>query len=141
MRALIIEDDQKAARLIEKGLREERFSVDIAHSGDEGDEIASVTSYDVIVLNQLLPDKDGIVVCRGLRERGVVSPILMLSARGSLEDRVKGLNGGGPMTTSSSHSGSPNSWRGSARSFGGPSSHARLSSRSPILRWTRRATG
>ncbi len=94
MRALIIEDDQKAARLIEKGLREERFSVDITHSGDEGDVMASVTSYDVIVLNQLLPDKDGIVVCRGLRERGVVSPILMLSARGSLEDRVRGLNAG-----------------------------------------------
>jgi len=94
MRALIIEDDQKAARLLAKGLREERFSVDIAHSGDEGDEMASVTNYDVIVLDRLLPDKDGIVVCRSLRERGVVTPILMLSARGSLEDRVAGLNAG-----------------------------------------------
>jgi two-component system, OmpR family, response regulator len=94
MRALIIEDDQKAARLLVKGLREERFSVDIAHSGDEGDEMASVTNYDVIVLDRLLPDKDGIVVCRGLRERGVGTPILMLSARCSLEDRVAGLNAG-----------------------------------------------
>lgn len=94
MRALIIEDDQKAAGLLAKVLREERFAVDIAHSGDEGDEMASVTDYDVIVLDRLLPDKDGIVVCRGLRERGVVTPILMLSARGSVEDRVTGLNAG-----------------------------------------------
>src|SRR6266849_6649244 len=94
MRALIIEDDQKAARLLARGLREERFSVDVAHSGDEGDEMASVTNYDVIVLDRLLPDKDGIVICRGLRERGVVTPILILSARGSLEDRVVGLNAG-----------------------------------------------
>jgi DNA-binding response OmpR family regulator len=94
MRALIIEDDQRAARLLARGLREERFSVDVAHSGDEGDEMASITNYDVIVLDRLLPDKDGIVVCRGLRERGVVTPILMLSAQASLEDRVAGLNAG-----------------------------------------------
>jgi len=94
MRALIIEDDQKAARLLARGLREERFSVDVAHSGNVGDEMASVTNYDVIVLDRLLPDKDGIVVCRGLRERGVVTPILMLSARSSLEDRVAGLDAG-----------------------------------------------
>ena len=94
MRALIIEDDQKTARLLAKGLREERFSVDIAHSGDKGDEMASVTSYDVIVLDRLLPDKDGLVVCQGLRGRGVVTPILMLSARSSIEDRVTGLNAG-----------------------------------------------
>src|SRR5207244_6118257 len=94
MRALIIEEDQKAARLLVKGLREERFSVDIAHSGDEGDEMAGVTNYDVIVLDRLLPDKDGIIVCRGLRERGVGTPILMLSARCSLEDGAAGLNAG-----------------------------------------------
>jgi DNA-binding response OmpR family regulator len=94
MRALIIEGDQKTARLLAKGLREERFAVDTAHLGNEGDEMASVTAYDVIVLDRLLPDKDGIVVCRGLRERGVATPILMLSARSSLEDRVTGLNAG-----------------------------------------------
>jgi len=94
MRALIIEDDQKAARLLARGLREERFAVDTARSGNEGDEMASVTAYDVVVLDRLLPDKDGLVVCRGLRERGVGTPILMLSARGSLEDRVAGLNAG-----------------------------------------------
>jgi len=94
MRALIIEDDQKGARLLARGLREKRFAVDIARSGDVGDEMASVTKYDVVVLDRLLPDKDGIAVCRGLRERGVVTPILMLSALGSPEDRIAGLNAG-----------------------------------------------
>jgi DNA-binding response OmpR family regulator len=94
MRALIIDDDQKGAHLLARGLREERFSVDIAYSGDQGDEMASVTHYDVILLDRVLPDKDGIVVCRSLRERGVVTPIVMLSARGTLEERVTGLNAG-----------------------------------------------
>jgi DNA-binding response OmpR family regulator len=94
MRALIIEDDQKAARLLARGLREERFSVDVAHSGNDGDEMARVTNYDVIVLDRLLPDKDGIDLCRDLRERGVVTPILMLLACNFLEDCVIGLNAG-----------------------------------------------
>jgi DNA-binding response OmpR family regulator len=94
MRTLIIEDDHRAARLLAKGLREERFAVDIARSGEEGDEMASVSAYDIIVLDRLLPDKDGIDLCRGLRERGVVTPILMVSAHNSLEDRVSGLNAG-----------------------------------------------
>ncbi len=94
MRVLIIEDDRKAARLLAKGLQEERFVVDIAYSGEAGDEMASVNDYDVIVLDWLLPDKEGIVVCRDLRSRGVSAPILMLTARDSLEDRVRGLNTG-----------------------------------------------
>ena len=92
MRVLIIEDDQKAARLLAKGLREERFVVDLAHTGKEGDEMATVNAYDAIVLDWLLPDRDGIVVCGELRGRGVATPILMLTARDSLTDRVKGLN-------------------------------------------------
>jgi DNA-binding response OmpR family regulator len=94
MRVLIIEDDQKAARLLAKGLREERFVVDLAHTGKGGDEMATVNVYDAIVLDWLLPDRDGIIVCRELRERGVATPILMLTARDSLTDRVEGLNTG-----------------------------------------------
>jgi DNA-binding response OmpR family regulator len=94
VRILIIEDDRKAARLLAKGLQEERFVVDTAYSGEEGDEMASVNDYDVIVLDWLLPDKEGIVVCRDLRARGVSTPILMLTARDSLVDRVTGLNTG-----------------------------------------------
>jgi DNA-binding response OmpR family regulator len=94
MRLLLVEDDQKAARVLAKGLREERFVVDVAHTGEVGDEMASVNTYDVILLDWLLPDKDGIAVCRDLRARGISTPILMLTARDSLDDRVKGLNTG-----------------------------------------------
>jgi DNA-binding response OmpR family regulator len=94
MRILIIEDDRKAASLLAAGLEEERFVVDVAHSGDAGDEMASVNDYDVIILDWVLPDREGIVVCRDLRERGISTPILMLTARDSLGDRVTGLNTG-----------------------------------------------
>ncbi len=94
MRILIIEDDKKAAQLLAKGLREERFVVDLAHTGETGEGLASVNSYDAIVLDWLLPDKDGISVCRDLRRHKVSTPILMLTARDALEDRVTGLNTG-----------------------------------------------
>ena len=92
MRVLIVEDDRKAAGLLAKGLREERFVVDIAYSGEAGDEMASVNDYDAIILDWLLPDREGVAVCRDLRSRGVSTPILMLTARDSVEDRVRGLN-------------------------------------------------
>ena len=94
MRILLIEDDRKAARVLARGLQEERFIVDLAHSGEAGDEMASVNSYDVIVLDWVLPDREGIVVCGDLRERGISTPILMLTARDAVEDRVAGLNAG-----------------------------------------------
>jgi DNA-binding response OmpR family regulator len=94
MRILLVEDDRKAARLLSKGLQEEGFIVDVAHSGEDADETADVKSYDAIVLDWLLPGKDGITVCRELRARGVSTPILMLTARDALDDRVKGLNTG-----------------------------------------------
>src|SRR5262249_30074209 len=74
--------------------QEERFVVDVAHSGAEGDEMAGTNDYDVVVLDWLLPDKDGIGVCRDLRARGIATPILMLTAKDALEDRVAGLNSG-----------------------------------------------
>jgi DNA-binding response OmpR family regulator len=94
VRILLVEDDRKAARLLARGLEEERFVVDVASSGAAGDEMAGVSTYDIIVLDWLLPDKEGIDVCRDLRARGVATPILMLTARDSLEDRVVGLNTG-----------------------------------------------
>jgi DNA-binding response OmpR family regulator len=94
MRILLVEDDRKAARLLSKGLREEGFVVDVAHSGEEADETADVKDYDAIILDWLLPGKDGVTVCRDLRARGVATPILMLTARDALDDRVKGLNTG-----------------------------------------------
>jgi DNA-binding response OmpR family regulator len=94
VRVLVIEDDKKAAQLLAKGLREESFAVDLAYTGEAGDEMATVNTYDLIVLDWLLPGKDGIAVCRDLRARGIATPILMLTARDSLEDRVTGLNTG-----------------------------------------------
>jgi len=94
MRVLVIEDDRKAAKLLGKGLQEEGFVVDLAATGEEGLEQAQVNEYDVIVLDWLLPGQDGISVCRALRARDVSTPILMLTARDSLGDRVTGLGTG-----------------------------------------------
>ena len=94
MRLLLIEDDQEAARLLARGLREEGWVVDVAHSGESGDEMASVNTYDAIVLDWLLPDRDGVVICRDLRKRGLHVPILLLTARDAVDDRVLGLNAG-----------------------------------------------
>ena len=94
MRLLLIEDDRKAARLLAKGLQEEGFVVDVAPTGEDGEEKAAVNEYDLIVLDWLLPGKDGLAVCRALRERRSSIPILMLTARDSVADRVSGLSTG-----------------------------------------------
>ena len=91
MRVLLIEDDAKASKLVARGLQEEGFVVDVAATGEDGEERALTTDYDVIVLDWLLPGKDGIAVCRALRGRDVATPILMLTARDSLADRLNGL--------------------------------------------------
>lgn len=94
MRILVIEDDRKAAELLATGLKEEGLVVDVAGTAEAGDEMASVNTYAVIVLDWLLPDREGVAVCRDLRRRGVSTPILMLTARDTLEDRVTGLDAG-----------------------------------------------
>jgi DNA-binding response OmpR family regulator len=94
MRVLVIEDDRKAAKLLAKGLQEEGFVVDVAGSGEDGEDKAFMDEYDVIVLDWLLPGKDGLAVCRSLRAGGSATPILMLTARDSIVDRVRGLGTG-----------------------------------------------
>src|ERR1700756_3530463 len=94
MRILVVEDDRKAADLLATRPRAEGVIVDVAPTGQAGDEMASVTIYAVIVLDWLLPDRDGLDICRVLRRRGVSTPILMLTARDALEDRVMGLDAG-----------------------------------------------
>lgn len=94
MRVLLVEDDRKAARVLRQGLQEEGFTVDVAHAGDEGEYQAQISDYDVIVLDWLLPGKAGLDVCRQLRARGVTTPILMLTARDAVADRVAGLDTG-----------------------------------------------
>jgi len=94
MRILLVEDDRKAAGLLVRGLREEGFVVDQAASLAEADEAAFVTTHDLIVLDGMLPDGDGVTLCRTLRARGQQVPVLMLTARDALSDRVDGLNAG-----------------------------------------------
>jgi DNA-binding response OmpR family regulator len=94
MRILLVEDDEKAARLLARGFREEGFVVDIVSSAEEGDEQAFVTDYELIILDWMLPGRDGLSLCRDLRQRGAQAPILMLTARDALADRVTGLNAG-----------------------------------------------
>jgi DNA-binding response OmpR family regulator len=94
MRVLLIEDDRKAARLLSKGLQEEGFVVDVAATGESGEEQAALNEYDVVILDWLLPARDGLAVCRALRASGNSTPILMLTARDSVADRVSGLGTG-----------------------------------------------
>ena len=94
MRALIVEDEMKMAGLLRRGLEEEGLAVDVAPSGSEAVWLATENPYDVIVLDVMLPDFDGFEVCRKLREAGQWAPVLMLTARDAVEDRVLGLDTG-----------------------------------------------
>lgn len=94
MRILIIEDEYRIANAIKKGLQQESFAVDTAFNGNEGYGLASVEDYDLIILDLMLPGIDGIEICKKLRNRGVHTPVLMLTAKSRVDDRVKGLNSG-----------------------------------------------
>lgn len=94
MRILLVEDEHKIANSLKKGFEQEAYAVDVAYDGTDGYDLASSESYDVIVLDRLLPGMDGLEICRKLRESGVHVPILMLTARGEISERVEGLNAG-----------------------------------------------
>ncbi|RXI36683.1 DNA-binding response regulator [Arcobacter aquimarinus] len=92
MKILIIEDDLKIINFLKKGLEEECYIVDYSTNGDEGLYLASVHSYDLILLDIMLPIKDGIEVCKTLRKNNIQTPIIMLTAKDSIEDKIKGLD-------------------------------------------------
>jgi two-component system OmpR family response regulator len=94
MNVLVVEDEVKMAALIRRGLGEQGLTVDIARTGEEAVGMVRSSAYDAIVLDVILPGIDGFETCRTLRSEGVWSPVLMLTARGALEDRVAGLDGG-----------------------------------------------
>jgi DNA-binding response OmpR family regulator len=94
MRILLVEDEAPIADFISRGLTEYGYSVDIARDGEEAVDWSAVADFDVILLDVMLPARDGIEVCRILRQRGVSAPILMLTARDAIEDRVLGLDSG-----------------------------------------------
>ncbi len=94
MRVLVVEDEVKMAGLIFRGMREEGLAADVATKGEDALWMAAATDYDAIVLDVMLPGLDGFETCRRLRGDGIWAPVLMLTARDSVEDRVAGLDGG-----------------------------------------------
>ena len=91
---LVIEDDPRVARLVQRALVEDGYRVELAYDGHEGEAKAQQLSPEAIVLDVMLPGQDGIAVCRNLRHRGVRTPVLMLTARDAIPDRVRGLDAG-----------------------------------------------
>jgi heavy metal response regulator len=94
MRILVVEDEKKIAGFIKRGLKEEGYAVDVAGDGDEGYELASVNDYDLIILDIMLPKCDGVTLCKKLRAEKLEAPIIMLTAKTSVQDKVTGLDAG-----------------------------------------------
>jgi DNA-binding response OmpR family regulator len=94
MRILVVDDDRRLCAVIRRGLLEEAYAVDLAYDGEEGEYLAEVNPYDLIILDIMLPNKDGIQVCHDLRAKKINIPILMLTAKDTVEDRVRGLDTG-----------------------------------------------
>lgn len=94
MRILLVEDENKMLEFLKQGLEEQRYAIDIADNGDDGLHWALNFTYDLIVLDIMLPGKDGLTICRELRNRHITTPVLMLTARDAVDDRVTGLDCG-----------------------------------------------
>lgn len=94
MRILLIEDDHNIANLIVRGLQDQHYSVDIASTGEEGEELALINDYDLLILDLMLPKRNGREVCNYLREQGLRTPILILTALDSVEEKIEGLDAG-----------------------------------------------
>ena len=94
MRLLLVEDDARIARFVAKGLREQAYAVDVANSGDDALYQAAITTYDLVILDVMIPGRNGFEVCSELRKSGQRMPILMLAARDAVEDRITGLDHG-----------------------------------------------
>jgi DNA-binding response OmpR family regulator len=92
MKVLLIEDDRKIASFVKKGLKEQGFQVDACDNGDDGYDLASGQAYDVILLDIMLPGRDGLSILRGLREAKNTVPVILITARSALQERVEGLN-------------------------------------------------
>lgn len=94
MRVLVVEDNHRLNNSLKNSLAEDGYAVDPAYTGPEGQELAEITPYDAIILDIMLPGKDGIEVCRALRKKHINTPIIMLTAKDTVEDRVLGLDSG-----------------------------------------------
>lgn len=94
MRILVVEDEHKIANSLKKGLQQEGYAVDVAYDGLDGFDLASTEDYGVIILDLMLPRMDGVTICKNLREVKIHTPILILTAKGEIDDKVEGLNSG-----------------------------------------------
>jgi len=94
MKILIVEDEKKMASFLERGLKEEHYAVDIAYDGEKGWEYAMTNEYDLLILDWMLPKMSGIELCHKFRKEGKITPVLILTARDSVEDKIKGLDQG-----------------------------------------------
>src|SRR5476649_2598326 len=94
MRVLLVEDEPAAAHMLAKGLREQSYAVDVAADGDAAIFQAGTTDYDAMILDVMLPRRDGFAVCRAIRQSGSAVPILMLTARDAVDARIEGLDCG-----------------------------------------------
>lgn len=94
MRILLVEDDRRIARFVAKGLREQAYAVDVTGDGDEAIYKLSINDYDAVILDVMMPGRDGFQVCRDLRSAGIAVPVIMLTARDTVLDRIKGLDSG-----------------------------------------------
>ncbi len=94
MKVLVVEDEHKIANALKQGLEQENFTVDVMYDGTSGYDMASSEEYDLIILDRLLPGMDGVTVAQNLRKKQIHTPILMLTAKGQIEDRVEGLDSG-----------------------------------------------
>lgn len=94
MRILVVEDEHIIANSIKKGLEQESYAVDVSYDGENGYDMASSEDYDVIILDLMLPKMDGLTVCKKLREENIHTPILILTAKGTVDNKVEGLNTG-----------------------------------------------
>lgn len=94
MRILVIEDDADLAQFISKGLKEERYAVDVAGDGEEGLDLALANPYDLLIVDIMLPKLDGLTVCRRLRDSGNMVPVLLMTARNTVEDKISGFDTG-----------------------------------------------
>lgn len=94
MRILLVEDEHRIANTIKKGLEQEKYAVDIAYDGESGLDLAFGEEYDMMILDRMLPGIDGLTMCRQLREKNIHTPILLLTAKGQIQDKVEGLDSG-----------------------------------------------
>jgi DNA-binding response OmpR family regulator len=94
MRLLLVEDDSRIARFVARGLQEQSYAVDVAENGDDALYQAEINDYDVVILDVMIPGKNGFATCRAIRDLGKRMPILMLTARDAVEDRIRGLDSG-----------------------------------------------